>query len=182
VVRCGILALVIDKVELRRRMRQVLELVDDRELRSVLLWGQLAALPQYQSARVVMAFASMPTEPDTDGLMLRLARDGKVVVLPRMEDAEIVPCLLGERLVAAQWGIREPTGDPVDPASIDLVVVPGLAFTTAGGRLGHGKGFYDRFLPRAGRALWVGACFSEQLVDVLPVEAHDVRLHRVLSA
>jgi 5-formyltetrahydrofolate cyclo-ligase len=173
---------VIDKVELRRRMRQVLEFVDDRELRSVLLWGQLAALPRYRSAQVVMAFASMPNEPDTDGLLMRLASDGKTVVLPRMEDDEIVARLPGERLVAARWGIREPTGDAVDPSTIDLVVVPGLAFNESGARLGHGKGYYDRFLPTAGRALWVGVGFAEQLVDVLPLEDHDVRLHRVLTA
>lgn len=172
----------IDKGELRRRMRQVLELVDDRELRSVLLWGQVAALSRYQSAKVVMAFASMPAEPDTDGLLMRLDHDGKTVVLPRMEGGVIVPRLRGERLVEAQWGIREPTGDLVDPATIDLVVVPGLAFTESGGRLGHGRAYYDRFLPTATNAYLVGACFAEQVVDVLPLEPHDVRLDRVLSA
>lgn len=171
-----------DKAVLRRRMRQVLELVDDRELRSVLLWGQLAALPQYRAASVVMVFASMPNEPDTDGLLLRLDHDAKTVVLPRVEGDVIVPRLRGERLVEATWGIREPTGEPVDPASIDLVVVPGLAFTESGGRLGHGRGFYDRFLPLATGAFLVGACFVEQLVDVIPLEPHDVRLDRVVSA
>ena len=70
--------------------------------------------------------------------------------------------------------------DPVLPAGIDLVIVPGVAFTADGRRLGHGKGYYDRFLVGT-TAHTVGACFAEQLVDELPVEPHDVRLDRVLS-
>ncbi len=66
-------------------------------------------------------------------------------------------------------------------ASIDLVIVPGVAFTLAGGRLGHGKAYYDRFLPRT-RAFTVGACFDEQVVDELPLEPHDVLLDLVISA
>jgi hypothetical protein len=77
-------AAVIDKPTLRRRMRQACELVDDRTLRSVTLWARIAELPQYSTAHTVMAFASMPSEPDTDGLFARLERDGKVLVLPRI--------------------------------------------------------------------------------------------------
>ena len=88
---------------------------------------------------------------------------------------------LGEGTVAATWGIREPQGPAVDPSIIDLVIVPGVAFTLDGGRLGHGKAYYDRFLPLA-RAVTIGACFDEQLVDELPMEPHDVRLDRVVHA
>jgi 5-formyltetrahydrofolate cyclo-ligase len=80
-----------------------------------------------------------------------------------------------------QWGIREPDGDRVDPATVDLVVVPGVAFTLAGDRLGHGKGYYDRVLAGS-NAPTVGACFTEQIVDELPVEPHDVRLQHVIHA
>jgi 5-formyltetrahydrofolate cyclo-ligase len=172
---------VIDKAALRTRMRQVCELIDDRTLRSVQLWVQLAALPQYESASVVMAFAAMASEPDTDGLFARLERDGKTLVLPRLEHGAIVPALVGQGFRRGQWGIREPDGPAVDPDSIDLVVVPGVAFTLSGDRLGHGKAYYDRFLSGL-RAATVGACFSEQVVDELPVEAHDVRLGVVLHS
>ena len=171
----------IDKATLRKRMRQVLELIDDRELRSVELWTRLTELPEYAGAHTVMAFASMPSEPDTDGLFARLAHDGKVLVLPRMEDADIVPVVMTGATSLGRWDIREPVGPAIDPATIDLVVVPGVAFTLDGRRLGHGKAFYDRFLPRT-PAITVGACFSEQVVDDLPTEAHDVRLHHVVHA
>jgi 5-formyltetrahydrofolate cyclo-ligase len=128
-----------------------------------------------------MAFASMPSEPDTDGLWARLAHDGKVLVLPRLVDVALVPALGGDGLVAAVWGIREPRGAAVDPATIDLVVVPGVAFTEAGARLGHGKAYYDRFLAGLAAAK-VGVCFDEQLVDELPMEPHDVWLDHVVHA
>ena len=70
-----------------------------------------------------------------------------------------------------------------DPASVDVVIVPGLAFTLRGDRLGQGGGWYDRFL--AGLrpdAVAIGVGFREQLVDHLPVEPHDVRLHQVVTA
>lgn len=162
-------------------MKQVLELVDDRELRSVELWARMAELEAYRGAQVVMAFAALATEPDTDGLFARLAHDGKVLVLPRIDGDDIVPVAMTGEVREGRWGIREPLGEPFDPQLIDLVVVPGVAFTRSGLRLGHGKAYYDRFLPRT-RAATVGVCFAEQLLDDLPVEPHDVRLHTVLDA
>ena len=172
---------VIDKATLRRRMRQVCELIDDRTLRSVQLWAQLAEFDAYRSAITVMAFASMPSEPDTDGLFARLARDGKVLVLPRIVDGAIEPALVGAGFTSGSWGIREPRGEAVNPTALDLIIVPGVAFTHSGGRLGHGRSYYDRFLPAAS-AFKVGACFTEQIVDELPIEPHDVILDAVLAA
>lgn len=171
----------LDKVALRRRMRQALEVVDDRVLRSAVLWAEIAELEAYAASRTVMAFASMSTEPDTDGLFARLRRDGKQLVLPRVEGDVIVAVAEGAGWATGQWGIREPVGDPIDPSLIDLVLVPGVAFTSAGHRLGHGKAYYDRFLPTT-RAFTVGVGFHEQLVDELPVEAHDVVLDLVRTA
>ena len=118
---------VIDKATLRKRMRQALDLIDDRELRSVELWSRLAELPAYTEARTVMAFASMANEPDTEGLFARLARDGKVLVLPRMEGDVIVPVVMTGASTVGRWEIREPVGPAIDPATIDLVVVPGVS-------------------------------------------------------
>jgi 5-formyltetrahydrofolate cyclo-ligase len=170
-----------DKHTLRRRMRQACEQIDDHTLRSVQLWAQVAELPEYRSAGTVMAYSSIRSEPETDGLFARLDRDGKVLVLPRLVGADIEPAFVGDGTKVATWGIREPQGPAVDPSEIDLIIVPGVAFTADGFRLGHGKAYYDRFLPRT-NAFTVGACFSEQMVDVLPIEPHDVRLDRIIVA
>ena len=159
----------------------VRDMVDDRLLRSVHLWAQVAALPEYASATTVMAFVGVKGEPDTDSLFARLAADGKTLVLPRMVDRAIQPALLGDGLVAAGFGLLEPAGEVVDPTSIDLILVPGLAYTADGFRLGYGGGNYDRFLPQT-RAATVGVCFTEQLVDAVPLEPHDLAVKTVVTA
>ncbi len=162
------------KIELRRRMRLARDLLENRALRSVSLWSRIGELPAYRSAHTVMAFVGVKGEPDTDPLFARLAADGKTLVLPSMEDHRIVPRLLGPGLGTGWYGVPAPQGDEVDPATIDLVLVPGLAFTPEGGRLGQGGGHYDRFLPTLRPdCTTVGVCFAEQLVDHLPGEDHD---------
>lgn len=170
-----------DKPALRRRMRLLRDLIDDRVLRSVQLWADVTALDAYRGASTVMAFCAIAGEPDTDALFARLDHDGKVLVLPRLEDGMVVPALVGDGLVPGAHGIRTPQGLPVDVGSIDLVLVPGVAFTTRGDRLGRGGGHYDRFLATC-TAPMIGVCFAEQLVDELPVEPHDVRVNRVVAA
>jgi 5-formyltetrahydrofolate cyclo-ligase len=169
------------KAELRRRMRMVRDLVDDHTLRSVQLWALLADLPEYRAARTVMAFVGMKGEPDTDPLVARLAAEGRRLLLPRVEGDRIVAVDADGPMVTSRFGVREPQGPAVDESLIDLVVVPGLAFTPAGARLGYGGGFYDRFLPLVS-APHVGVCFAEQVLDDLPVEPHDIRVQHVVSA
>lgn len=75
-------------------------------------------------------------------------------------------------------------GDPLRLDSLRAVLVPGLAFDSAGRRLGRGAGFYDRFL--AGRAtaespIRIGVCFAIQLVDAVPAEPHDLPMNRIIT-
>jgi 5-formyltetrahydrofolate cyclo-ligase len=159
----------------------VRDLVDDRVLRSVQLWSSVAETAAYADAGTVMAFVGVKGEPDTEPLFARLAAAGKTLVLPRMVDRQIEPALVGDGLVAAGFGLLEPTGAVVDPMSIDLVIVPGLAYTMDGYRLGYGGGNYDRFLPLT-RAATIGVCFVEQVVDTVPLEPHDLPVQAVITA
>jgi len=162
-------------------MRMVRDLVDDHLLRSVQLWAAVAELPQYAAAASVMAFVGCKGEPDTDPLFARLAADGKRLLLPRVDDGDIVVCSGLDPRSPSRFGVSEPTGPALPVGEADLVLVPGLAFTPAGYRLGYGGGFYDRFLPKVVGA-YVGVCFAEQIVDHLPVQAHDVPVQHVVSA
>jgi 5-formyltetrahydrofolate cyclo-ligase len=170
-----------DKPAIRRRMRLLRELIDDPLLRSMQLWTAVAALPEYASASTVMAFVGTHGEPDTDGLFARIERDGKTLVLPRAIGERLEPAVMGEGLRPGPHGVPEPSGAAVDPSSIGLVLVPGLAFTVDGKRLGQGGGHYDRFLAEC-TAMAIGVCFAEQLVDDLPVAKHDVHVARVIAA
>lgn len=104
-----------------------------------------------------MAFSAIPGEPETAPFLDWCRAQGKVIVLPEDDP-------------------------PPDPDVVDVVVVPGVAFTPAGDRLGQGGGWYDRFLPRLRReCVTIGVGFAPQLVDDLPTEPHDVRLDLVVT-
>jgi 5-formyltetrahydrofolate cyclo-ligase len=170
-----------DKATIRRRMRLVRDMVDDRLMRSVELWGKVAALAEYQAASTVMAFNGFTSEPDTDPLFGRLAAEGKRLLLPRIQDGNIVVCAAEGPMAKSRIGVDEPQGPALPFELVEFVIVPGLAFTPDGARLGYGGGFYDRFLPQV-PVPNTGVCFAEQVVDTLPVEAHDIRVQRVVSA
>ena len=81
------------------------------------------------------------------------------------------------QLALGQWGIWEPTDEaPLlsDYSRLDLVVVPGVAFSSDGKRLGRGKSFYDRFLPLVPRAAFVGVCYPCQVVEQIPADPWDI--------
>ena len=116
-------------------------------------------------ARRVMVFEPWRTEPDLAGFVTWCAERPFDVFVPEVN---------GDEMFAAPGR--------VPPASLDVVVVPGLAFARDGRRLGRGRGHYDRFLAGvAPGCLRVGVAFSEQLVDDIPMAAHDVRLDAVVT-
>ena len=86
-----------------------------------------------------------------------------------------------EDLTTGSYGIEEPTGELfTDYAAIDFVAVPGVAFDNAGNRLGRGKGYYDRLLPRL-TAFKAGICFPFQLVKEVPAEPFDIRMDIIIT-
>ena len=87
-----------------------------------------------------------------------------------------------EMLATGAYGILEPAEGPeVAVNSIDCMLVPGVAFTSSGQRLGYGGGYYDRALRNHYKVYTIGLAFSAQLASALPVEQHDVRLNEVLT-
>ena len=95
------------------------------------------------------------------------------ILLPE-QLAQILP---PGQLALGRWGIWEPTDEaPLlsDYSRLDLVVVPGVAFSSDGKRLGRGKSFYDRFLPLVPRAAFVGVCYPCQVVEQIPADPWDI--------
>lgn len=106
-------------------------------------------------------------------------------VFPRVDGpGEMSFRRITEGLVEGAYGIPEPppNAPEVEPASLDALLVPGVAFTRSGVRLGQGGGFYDRFIPKMRPdAPRIGLCHSWQVVDDLPTEPHDVRVTHVVT-
>lgn len=124
------------------------------------------------------------------GPALRLLHDrGWTIVLPVIGPAfglTFSPWIPDETtLVVNRHGIEEPDSDAIAADTIDVVLVPGLAFDVDGGRIGHGAGYYDRFLAgfneRRQPVERVGAAHDLQLVDVVPIEPWDVPMDVVVT-
>lgn len=150
----------------------------------------LLELPEYRRARGVAAYMSIGAEFDTGELVRAALRDGKILVLPRVNRA--ARCLdlfevrnLDADLGAGVWGIREPIPErcaAADPSGIDFVLMPGLGFDSAGGRLGYGGGFYDRLvttLPRTPPR--VAAAYAVQMIDTVPMGERDQRVDAIIT-
>ena len=129
----------------------------------------------------------MPKELDVWPLLDQAIRAGKRVYLPRFvkerncyEASEILD--LTRDLKPGNLGIREPNERCMLLRSgrVDLILVPGLAFDLEGHRLGRGKGYYDRLLAKL-EGTTCGVAFDEQMMQQIPVEAHDVRLNFIIT-
>lgn len=139
--------------------------------------ARIATLPEYVRADTVFAFVSTPREADTRPLLEQVLRDGKRLAVPLcmgqgiMDSREVTD--LG-RLRPGKYGIWEPPADSpvVLPSEVQLVAAPCLACDASGRRLGHGGGYYDRYLSRyAGAALVV--CPDRLLLEHVPQEPGD---------
>ncbi len=173
-----------DKSTLRAEIRARLNTVSSTEKanRSAMIFDSLASLHDLCEAHCVAAYMPLADEPDSREFVERMASETRVVI-PRVEgdDMEFFD-YSPTCLKRGAFGIAEPQyGDAVDAAMIDVMIVPGRAFTRDGMRLGRGKGYYDRYMARNGfRATCIGVCFSEQLVDEIPCDSHDRRVDMVV--
>lgn len=131
----------------------------------------------------VLLFAPSAEEPDVWPLAKALAVQGRLL-LPRIEGSTLTVHRVADvdvDVAPGTFGLREPITPAVDGREIASVVVPGLAFDARGGRLGRGKGYYDRLLARLPGARRVAVTFDARVVDDVPMEAHDVRMHAVVT-
>ena len=181
------------KANLRKEIGQRLARLGAKEIlrRSALACGHL--VERYPAPGTAMAYLSLPGEADPAGAIAMWRMRGVRVAVPRVNwaDKSMEPALLGTglgtaggELVESKFGLREPGADaPAVPIEeIGLVIVPALAYSRSGERLGRGGGFYDRFLARLSPgAVTVGLVLSCQVVDEVPAEAHDMSVGVVIT-
>ena len=173
------------KAELRTRMRAALRSMDaaSRAEESTRIRAAIRAWPQWAGATVVMGFLPLPGEVDLRPLLAHALERGATVAVPVSQaDGTMSPFQVQSLDPAAfeqdAMGVLVPkVRTPVAIPSLQVVLVPGLAFDAAGHRLGRGGGYYDRFLQHlpAG-ACTVGVGLACQRVPKLPVTATDMRV------
>lgn len=138
-----------------------------------------------------MTYLDFRSEVRTLAFLPEIWKQGKKIVVPYCAGRDLGLFLLEspDELAPGTWGILEPrpelraaAGKRAGPESIDLALVPGVAFDSRGGRLGRGKGFYDRFLPQlCPDALKIGLAFESQLAWEIPMQPQDVRMDLVIT-
>ncbi len=147
----------------------------------------LASRPEWARASSVLLFAPLPDELDVWPLVELALMARKKVALPAFVPG--INCYVARQIIdlardvtVGKFGVRESADGCKEIAlnQLDLVLVPGIAFDARGGRLGRGKGFYDRLLAGV-RGTKCGVAFDEQLVDAVPVGPHDIGLNCILT-
>ena len=172
-----------------RRLKQQKE--DERRRSSEAIRRKVFRLTAFRRAKTVCCYVALPYEVQTWRMIEEMLSKGKRVVVPVVQP-NTKRLLLSEvrdpatELAPGAFGVREPVRRarrPVATRSLGLVLVPGIAFDRRGHRLGHGHGYFDRFLSRVPKAVrTVGLAFRFQLLDRLPVASHDHAVQTVLTA
>ena len=172
------------KAELRKKIFQEMKTLSQEQKQAMdqVLTERFLQHPFYQEAKTIATYLSFPHEFQTQELIEQALKDGKKVLIPktypkgRMEFVVYNP----QQLAKTSFGLLEPQGDleVVEPSQIDLIHVPGLAFTTEGYRIGYGGGYYDRYLEHfAGHTM---STIYPCQVQEFNSEDHDIPVQEVL--
>ncbi|RUM57611.1 MAG: 5-formyltetrahydrofolate cyclo-ligase [Persephonella sp.] len=141
----------------------------------------LSLLDKYKSERILLYYPHK-NEINTIPIIEELLKRKKTVLLPKVEKGKILPILISDisNLKVGFAGIKEPEGEVFPKNSIDITVVPAVAYDRRGYRLGYGKGFYDRFLQDF-KNLKVGLAYKFQVLDKIPFEKHDIPVDIIIT-
>jgi 5-formyltetrahydrofolate cyclo-ligase len=159
----------VEKTKVRLAMRETRDALGEtvRAAKDEAIAAAVIALPEYRSTHSIMAYVAFGSEVNPVGIMRAAAGDGKHVLIPD------------------HFGLLEVSGSiatRVEADEADLVLVPGLAFDINGLRLGYGSGWYDRFITKLRPDVKLaGLAYEEQVVQNIPDEPHDLRLHIIVT-
>lgn len=160
---------------------------EERRRMSGALCARLLDMPELKAAKVIFSYLAADSEADLEAVNAALAADGKTLAYPVSAAGGLMEAWAPETpdaIVTGRFGYREPdTGRSklVAPEEIDLVLAPCVAFDENCARLGHGGGYYDRYLARCPRAARVAAAFEAQKLDKVISLHHDLLMDAVVT-
>jgi len=181
---------------LRQQIRQVLKLMSNEERisQSNLVTKDLLCHPKYLASNSISIYVHMNTEISTRDIIQHAFQTNKHVFIPRYSSTSMDMVRLYslddlDSLPMTKWNIRQPSLDDnnreIATNNIDLIIVPGLGFSLDGARLGHGKGFYDRYLSTLNKHSYtIGLAFRQQMIEnnIIPMLLTDIRINEILVA
>ena len=176
-----------DKKALRRQIREQKRAMTEEEIvsRSERLGALFAATEAYRSAKSVYGYLPYNQEVRTVPILQKALSDGKRVAVTKVYGDTMRFIWLEDltKVEKSGMGIPEPVEDgPVADDETALVLMPGVAFTEKGERIGYGGGYYDRFLANEPDHPTVALCYAFQIVESLPTEEFDIPVDLVLWA
>ncbi|XP_017147616.1 5-formyltetrahydrofolate cyclo-ligase [Drosophila miranda] len=190
------------KVALRKSMKDALKCLEPEAIKrqSHAVTAKVLQSEAFRQAQRVSIYLSTSGEVDTTELLCEMFRLEKMVFVPSYEGASMKMVRLRgmeeyESLPLTKWNIKQPDFKETredamtNGHGIDLFIVPGVAFTRCGARMGHGMGYYDKFLRQHSdkyphkKISFMALALNEQIVsqEDLPMDNHDVRLHSVIT-
>ncbi|CAF4013947.1 unnamed protein product [Adineta steineri] len=181
---------------LRQQIRHALKLMsnEERVQQSNIVTNYLLHHPKYLSSHSISVYVHMNTEVSTRDIIQHAFKSHKHVFIPRYSSTSMDMVRVHslddlDSLPMTKWNIRQPSLDDIDreiaTTNIDLIIVPGLGFSLDGCRLGHGKGFYDRYLDSLSKHSYtIGLAYRQQIVEnnSIPMNSTDILIHEVLVA
>ena len=176
-----------DKKALRRAIREQKRAMTEEEIvsRSEKLGEMFVNTEVYRTAKTLYGYLPYNQEVRTVPMLQQALRDGKKVAVPKIYGDTMRFLYLDDlsQVEKNEMGIPEPVDDtPVADDPTALVLMPGVAFTKKGDRMGYGGGFYDRFLAEEPNHPTLALCYDFQIVDSLPTEEFDIPVDTVLWA
>ena len=176
-----------DKQTLRKAIREQKRAMTEAQIveKSEALGQLFVASEAYQQAKTIYGYLPYNQEVRTVAMLQRALDDGKRVAVPKCYGEEMRFIYLDDlsKVEKGYCGIPEPIEDgPVAEDRTALVLMPGLAFTKDGSRMGYGGGFYDKFLAAEPGHPTLALCYDFQMVETLPTEEYDIPVDTVLWA
>ena len=176
-----------DKKELRRQIREKKRAMTEAQIveAGIRLGELFLNCPEYKAAKTIYGYLPYNQEVRTVPMLEQAMKDGKRVAVPKCY-GDTMRFIYMDDLSKVELGyanIPEPIADePVADDKTALVLMPGLAFTEDGNRMGYGGGFYDKFLAAEPDHPTVALCYDFQMVDYIPTDDYDIPVDRVLWA
>ncbi|MFY9300597.1 MAG: 5-formyltetrahydrofolate cyclo-ligase [Candidatus Nitrosotenuis sp.] len=142
----------------------------------------LKKIDAYVAAKTIACYYSIGSEVKTHGILQEVLSEGKALALPRVEGDGLVFCSVRkfEDLEKGEFGIMEPKQNCPPLTEFDVIIVPAVAMTADGQRLGYGRGFYDRFLTGT-KSPTIALAYSKTILKNIPHSKNDIRIQWIVT-